>query len=82
MPVRMSLSILHHVQIKREIANIKSRRVWSSASKVTFWWLLSYSSEIDKIIYEMDDYTALSDDSCEDFIESAKCQEKQNSKDI
>ena len=38
------LSILHHVQIKREIANIKSRRVWSSASKVTLWWLLSYSS--------------------------------------
>ena len=30
----------------------------------------------------MDDYTALSDDSCEDFIESANCQEKQNSKDI
>ena len=82
MPVHISLSILHHVQIKREIANIKLRRVWSSASKVTFWWLLSYSSEIDKIIYEMDDYTALSDNSCEDFIESANYQEKQNSKDI
>ena len=82
MPVHISLSILHHVQIKREIANIKLRRVWSSASKVTFWWLLSYSSEIDKIIYEMDDYTALSVNSCEDFIESANYQEKQNSKDI
>ena len=30
----------------------------------------------------MDDYTALSDDSLEDFIESGNCQEKQSSKDI
>ena len=30
----------------------------------------------------MDDYTALSDDSFDDFIVSANCQEKQNSKDI
>ena len=30
----------------------------------------------------MDDYTAFSDDSFEDFIESGNCQEKQNSKDI
>ena len=78
----MSLSIVHHVQIKREITNIKSRRVWNSASKVTLWWLLSYSSEIDDIICKMDDYTALSDDSFEDFIVSGNCQEKQNSKDI
>ena len=30
----------------------------------------------------MDDYTALSDYSLEDFIESGNCQKKQNSKDI
>ena len=30
----------------------------------------------------MDDYTALSDDSFEDFIVSGNCREKQNSKDI
>ena len=30
----------------------------------------------------MDDYTALSDDSFDDFIVSGNCQEKQNSKDI
>ena len=30
----------------------------------------------------MDDYTALSDDLLEDFIESGNCQEKQSSKDI
>ena len=30
----------------------------------------------------MVDYTALSDDSFEDFIVSGNCQEKQNSKDI
>ena len=30
----------------------------------------------------MDDYTALSGYSLEDFIESGNCQEKQNSKDI
>ena len=30
----------------------------------------------------MDDYTALSDDSLEDFIESGNSQEKQSSKDI
>ena len=29
----------------------------------------------------MDDYTALSDDSLDDFIVSGDCQEKQNSKD-
>ena len=30
----------------------------------------------------MDDYTALSDDSFEDFIVSGNCQEKQKSKEI
>ena len=30
----------------------------------------------------MDNYTALSDDSFDDFIVSGNCQEKQNSKDI
>ena len=31
---------------------------------------------------DMDDYTALSDDSLDGFIVSGNCQEKQNSKDI
>ena len=44
--------------------------------------VLSYSSEIDKTIYKMDDCTALSDDSFDDFIVTRNFQEKQNSKDI
>ena len=44
--------------------------------------VIDYSSYIDKLIYKMNDYTALSDDSFDDLIVSGNCQEKQNYKDI
>ena len=45
-------------------------------------WLLSYSSQIDKLIYKIGDYTALSDDSFDEVTVSGNSQEKKNNKDI
>ena len=55
----------------------KNQKAFEVAGKVA---LLSYSSLIDKIIYKMDDYTALSDDSFDDFKVSGSCQENRTVK--